>query len=47
MHLLIPHASALSEAARAVLHKLALPHLGRLLDKLMQRPSFADTQPPR
>jgi glutathione S-transferase len=22
------------------------PHLGRLLDKLMQRPSFADTQPP-
>ncbi len=23
------------------------PHLGRLLDKLMQRPSFADTQPPR
>ena len=21
------------------------PHLGRLLDKLMQRPSFAETQP--
>jgi hypothetical protein len=34
MHLLIPHASALSEAARAVVRDLALPHLGRLLARL-------------
>lgn len=34
MHVLIPYASALAEAARAVMRGLSLPHLGRLLAHL-------------
>ncbi|MFN3415813.1 MAG: hypothetical protein ACK4ZD_05805 [Caldimonas sp.] len=34
MHVLIPYASALAEAARAVMRDLSLPHLGRLLARL-------------
>lgn len=35
MHLLIPHASALAEPARHVLRDLTLPHLARLLARLV------------
>ncbi|WP_062195699.1 hypothetical protein [Caldimonas taiwanensis] len=34
MHVLIPYASALTEAARAAIRDLSLPHLGRLLARL-------------